>query len=167
MFPRSRSRRGHGDSLLHITKRFTYFIGSDNGCGCGFRQEHDYTIDDPEVIDSKRDNQKRLYDYIGRLLTMAQPIEPYSWWSGDEALPVEHERTIALKDLLDESFCFAERQRTTVLQDANRGIPHRKRRRTTRRNGAATSVTTHPLHCSCKGGPLFRRFPDGPPPAYL
>lgn len=103
---------------IHFGKRLTYYIGSDDGCGCGFRQESDYMIDDNDQIASKADNQKRLHDYITDCLVDEETVELYSCWSGDEELPQEHERTIDVAELIDNEFFFAERQRTIVMREA-------------------------------------------------
>jgi len=100
----------------HLCKPNVYYVGSDNGCGCGFRQEHDYMIDDAEQLASKTDNQARLHEYISKCLADEDSIELYSCWSGDETLPIELDRTISVDDLVDNDFWFAERQRTIVVQ---------------------------------------------------
>jgi hypothetical protein len=102
------------NAAAHFTKPNMAYVGSDNGCGCGFRREHDYMIDDPEQIASKNDNQKRLHDYVAESLANETFVELYSCWSGDESLPLEHDRTIAIAELLSENFAFLERQRTVV-----------------------------------------------------
>jgi len=91
------------------------YVGSDNGCGCGFRREHDEMIDDPEQLASKTDNQKRLHDYIASCLVDQESIELYSCWSGDETLPIEHDRRIQLLEIVSAEFSFSERQRTVVI----------------------------------------------------
>lgn len=98
----------------HFTKPIVHYVGSDNGCGCGFRQEHDCMSDDPEQIASKSDNQCRLRDYVAACLADEGSIELYSCWSGDESLPREHARAISIDDLLSGDFAFLERQLTVV-----------------------------------------------------
>jgi hypothetical protein len=105
------------NASLHLTKPNMAYVGSDNGCGCGFRQEHDNIIEDPDQIASKSDNQKRLHDYLAECLVDGHAIELYSCWSGDETLPMEHDRKIQLSQLLADDFAFLERQRTVVTAD--------------------------------------------------
>ena len=100
----------------HFRKAHVYYVGSDNGCGCGFRQEHDSMIDDAEQLVAKTDNQTLLHAYIKRCLADEDSVELYSCWSGDEALPMESDRTIGVDELIDDDFWFAERQRTIVVQ---------------------------------------------------
>lgn len=98
----------------HFTKPIVHYVGSDNRCGCGFRQEYDHMSDDPEQIASKNENQRRLHDYAAACLTDEDWIELYSCWSGDESLPYEHSRKISLDELLADEFAFLERQLTVV-----------------------------------------------------
>lgn len=100
----------------HLKKRYVYYVGSDNGCGCGFRQENDDMIDDAEQLASKSDNQTLLWEYVSKCLENEDFIELYSCWSGDEALPHVDERTIDISELLAYDFWFAERQRTVVTR---------------------------------------------------
>jgi hypothetical protein len=107
------------NAAAHFTKTNMAYVGSDNGCGCGFRSEHDYMIDDPEQIASRTDNQKRLHDYVAACLADETSVELYSCWSGDESLPLEHDRTILLSELLSDDFAFLERQRTVVTANTD------------------------------------------------
>ena len=103
----------------HFRKRRAYYVGSDNGCGCGFRQEHEEMNDDAEQLASKTDNQKLLHEYVNKCLCDENSIELYSCWSGDEDLPMEFDRTIGVDELIDDGFWFAERQRTIVVRSSD------------------------------------------------
>lgn len=103
------------NATQHLSKSNMAYVGSDNGCGCGFRQEHDAMIDDPQQLASKADNQNRLHDYIAACLVDQESVELYSCWSGEETLPMEHDRRIRLSELVSGGFVFLERQRTVVI----------------------------------------------------
>jgi hypothetical protein len=102
------------NAVVHFTKSNMAYVGSDNGCGCGFRQEHDKMIDDPERITSNTDNQRRLHAYVAARLEHETSVELYSCLGGEESLPTEHLRTIVLSELLADDFVFLERQLTIV-----------------------------------------------------
>jgi hypothetical protein len=123
--PRFHVKRDDPDAARankNCSKSHIFYVGSDNGCGCGFRQEHDYTSDDPEQETSKRDNQQRLHDYVATCLADESSVELFSVWSGDEELEPEHSRTISPSEILDPDFHFLERQLTTVIPEpANSG----------------------------------------------
>ncbi|MCM2372390.1 hypothetical protein [Aporhodopirellula aestuarii] len=111
------------NAAAQFTKTNLAYVGSDNGCGCGFRAEHDYAIDDPEQLASKTDNQRRLHDYLVACLSEEGSVELFSCWSGDESLPREHERTVKISELLSEDFFFLERQLTIVTADSDFNPP--------------------------------------------
>jgi len=98
----------------HFTKKNIYYLGSDNGCGCGFRRETDGYIDDPKELASKAENHRNLHNYLKECLKDEQTIELFSCWSGDETDKVEHRQEIALSDLLRPEFIFLEHQFTIV-----------------------------------------------------
>ncbi len=104
----------------HFTKKNVYYLGSDNGCGCGFKRETDYADDESEGLASKQDNQKLLRDYIEACLVNEEFVELFSCWSGDEAKPVESRRDVALADLVSRDFFFSERQLTRVFKPLNK-----------------------------------------------
>jgi hypothetical protein len=104
------------NAAWHFTKPHIAFVGSDNGCGCGFRKEHHEMIDDPDQLASILDNQKRLHDYLSECLVDEESVELYGCWAGDETLPKEHDRTVPLAVLLSAEFVFLERQRTVVVR---------------------------------------------------
>ena len=50
-------------------------------------------------------------------LENAEPLEFFSYWNGDETLPVEKHRWITLQEFLAQEFYIAERQLTVVYKD--------------------------------------------------
>ena len=104
-------------ALAHFSKPHVYYLGSDNGCGCGFRQEVDYMIDELEELASKQDNQQRLHDYLEKCLVDEDYVELFSCWSGDEVEPIESRRNITLADLISPDFYFSERQISIVFRE--------------------------------------------------
>jgi hypothetical protein len=100
---------------IHFSKPHVYYVGSDNGCGCGFRREPDCGVDEPEELASKRDNHERLHAFVRTCLADEEFIELFSCWSGDEAEPLQSRRDVALADLIATDFYFSERQLTRVF----------------------------------------------------
>ena len=117
----------------HFSKAQTKYLGSDQGCGCGFRhvtlqnggwpeewnigRNPDYDGSEEEPI------HQELYDFISALLSSNQSIELYGCWDGDFADPFEHSEEIDFERLLDRTFFFRERGFYTVTkseQDASR-----------------------------------------------
>ena len=103
-------------------KQSVHYLGSDNGCGCGFQRENDWLNDDPKERESKRENQRRLAAYITECLHDEESVELYGCWSGDEgASPVRH-REIGVGELLAEQFFFIEKEHVTVRKTANQTL---------------------------------------------
>lgn len=100
----------------HFSKRNVYYVGSNEGCGCGFRQEFDVMIEDAAELAKHSENQAQLHGYVKQCLEDEKTIELYGCWSGDESLSLEHERSITVEELLQDDFWFAERQRTIVTR---------------------------------------------------
>lgn len=88
------------------------YVGSDQGCGCGFRHALLSNGEWLNVIEednnSEQINHQALLDYI-RTYTNDGLIEIYSSWNGDvNDLPICKEE-INGKDLINKDFYFKER----------------------------------------------------------
>jgi hypothetical protein len=107
---------------VQFTKKRVHYVGSEHGCGCGFRQESDIGYAEPETLASKRDNHRSLHDYVEACLADEDFIELFSCWSGDEADAAESSRDVTLEDLLQETFFFSEMQLTRVFGTVPSGL---------------------------------------------
>mgnify|MGYP001202638673 CR=1 FL=1 len=97
-----------------FTKKKLYYLGSDEGCGCGFQRENDWMSEDPKERDAKRENQLRLASYLSSCLEDEDAIELYGCWSGGEEDEPVRTREIVVADLRDEHFFFIESERIVV-----------------------------------------------------
>ena len=101
-----------------FTKPHVYYLGSDQGCGCGFMQHFDTQYEDAGA-EEKAVNQRGLHAYVSACLRDEPAVELFSCWSGDESAEAESDRTVRVADLLSRAFHFAERQRTVVRRDGS------------------------------------------------
>lgn len=88
-------------------------LGSDQGCGCGFRHAMFDKSGWLEVVDGdetplNNDNHQNLVDYILKNNTGEKSVELFVLWAGD-LYPVEYRETIKLNDILSPEFYFKER----------------------------------------------------------
>lgn len=103
----------------HFTKPFVNYVGSDLGCGCGFRSvtfqdgewpEELYIGCDPDYDGSVEEkNHRELFDFLTPLVAEGGSIEIYGCWDGDFEESIKHKETISLNRLLDRKFFFRER----------------------------------------------------------
>jgi len=107
----------------HFSKRYIHYLGSDNGCGCGFKRGPDWVMDQTELdemelkkIASCEDNQRRLHDYLVECLQDEETIELFGCWSGDEGLPTEKTRIVDVSTLISTDFWFEEREHITITK---------------------------------------------------
>lgn len=81
-------------------------VGSDVGCGCGFRS-NDAAIYDPGYDTSKtQPNHASLVAFLAEHCGKEPFVELYGCWDGDEAEDVQDRREIELAKLADENFHF-------------------------------------------------------------
>ncbi|MDP4145468.1 MAG: hypothetical protein Q8936_13445 [Bacillota bacterium] len=109
------------DVKKQFTKKYVYYIGSYQGCGCGFSYGQ-YDIEDKEVNESfieifnaEQEKRKRsvreLFNYITNNLKNVSEIELYSCWAGNEKNTSKHKLHISLANLsLPNKFSFEEDQ---------------------------------------------------------
>lgn len=97
----------------HFSKQIIYYVGSHEGCGCGFRREN-YVCLDKKTLLKTAENQRNLYEYISRCLTDEITIELYGCWAGDEAEPADLTRKLKVEELIRNDFFFDEGEFTVV-----------------------------------------------------
>jgi hypothetical protein len=97
--------------LHHLPGPNKIYIGSFEGCGCGFnRAVLDDEEQDTDEMEGKElilavQSRQRLRDYI-----IQNNVDTlYGCWSGDESLPVERSIEITPETIIDRAFAFPER----------------------------------------------------------
>ncbi len=94
-----------------FSKPYVYYLGSDQGCGCGF--SYGQFVNDDEELES-RESVLRLSKYLSQAVALAGPLELYSCWSGDEEEPPEFQEVVTSEEIPDEiggeAFSFQERE---------------------------------------------------------
>ena len=107
-------------SLISVfTKPHLKYVGSDQGCGCGFRHalldENNWlrVQDETEdIIDN--DNHQNLVDFIAGNNKGEASIEIFSCWDGDHTELIRHFQAIGINEILNKNFYFKERALYTV-----------------------------------------------------
>lgn len=104
-----------------FTKKYSYYIGSYQGCGCGFSYGQ-YNIDSEEVdeslieffnieVEKRKKSVRELFNYISNNLENVSEIELYSCWAGNEKGTPKHRLEISLANFsLGNEFSFEEDQ---------------------------------------------------------
>ena len=95
------------------------FVGSDEGCGCGFRHallegNHWLDVVDDEETEFDNSNHQNLVDFIIENNKGEKTVEILSCWEGDHNKPVKFQETIKVHDLLSRDFYFKERGLYTI-----------------------------------------------------
>jgi hypothetical protein len=82
-----------------------HYMGSDEGCGCGFLKEWK-EAKDLELVEK---NYSELADYVRGALDGGAKVQMFSCWGGDESSEREFHETIIVDDLLQPDFQFKEK----------------------------------------------------------
>lgn len=105
----------------HLNKRNKKYVGSDQGCGCGFRfvtfqsgewPEEGMVAPNSDPDPDEQSNHQQLYDFIKEL--KEEEVELYGCWDGDFSEQSKGKKEISLTDLLKADFYFRERFNYTV-----------------------------------------------------
>lgn len=91
-----------------FSKPYIYYVGSDEGCGCGFLPE-DWK--DPTGADALRNmaNRERLHDYLVSAVQRG-PVELFAVWTGEESMPPEERAEVTPAHFMSTWHDFGERQ---------------------------------------------------------
>lgn len=95
------------------------YVGSDQGCSCGFRHALIHNDTWLDVVDDENtlfdnSNHINLADLIKRNNPDGKTVEILACWEGDQNEPILYRETIKLTDILDKDFHFKERGLYTV-----------------------------------------------------
>lgn len=100
------------DVIVRVRQKLPHmnlvYLGSHQGCGCGFRRANNYKEDETDDSPTGEDH-RALAAYLAALQPSAQAPQIFGCWSGDEGEPVDHRREITPSDMLNRSFGFKER----------------------------------------------------------
>jgi hypothetical protein len=92
---------------LNFSKQFIYYVGSHEGCGCGFRQDG-FWLQVDEEIKKRAENHKNLFEYLSGCLEDENTIEIYACWAGSENESPQSKRTISVQEIVRDDFYFEE-----------------------------------------------------------
>jgi hypothetical protein len=108
------------DSDRTVSGRFTLphvcYVGSHEGCGCGFQFGEYPEVEEPDDTAAARRSREQLVDYLQQQLAAGRRLELYACWAGDEAEPADHTGVITPSQLLVERTYFREREFLSVVE---------------------------------------------------
>lgn len=84
---------------------YIYYIGSHEGCGCGFFKEGR----EKEEVRRAEENYSQLVSYIKNAQSTGTKNQIYSCWEGDQDSDPEFRENIDLSCLTDKNFEFKEK----------------------------------------------------------
>ncbi len=102
----------------HFSLPVVTYVGSDQGCGCGFRHgfrpsgawSEEYAEWDPDYDPATdRPNHDGLVEFLRHHCAREPFVELYGCWNGDFAEPEEDRRELKLAELAEPMFHFHER----------------------------------------------------------
>ena len=101
----------------HFSKRHVYYLGSSSYCGCDFRRAPEWLLQERGEMEQRAvaENQVRLHAYLSECLDDKDAIELFTCWSGDEEMPPQSRRSIAVDDLITPEFFFDDQMRELIL----------------------------------------------------
>jgi len=97
----------------HFFTPYVLSAGSYEGCSCGFnygREYQDQEMDNDHLLAAN----ESLADLLSYILNNSVK-ELYACWFGDEELPQESEREVAVNDLLSPLFVFKEKELLHII----------------------------------------------------
>ncbi len=95
----------------HFSKRYIYYLGSAEGCGCAFMMDGVY----PDIAEfyTVKESYRLLSDFL-RGEIENEIIEIYACWIGEENDKPEVFEKISVADLINKDFGFEEGHFYTV-----------------------------------------------------
>jgi hypothetical protein len=98
-----------------LPHRHIIWLGSHEGCGCGFRRLHPEIPFEEQEEEAARADHAALVAYLEVLPKTERADQIFCYWDG-ESEPLEHSRTCKIWELLGDHFAFQEREIITLIR---------------------------------------------------
>jgi hypothetical protein len=93
-----------------------YYVGSHEGCGCGFQYGEHEGFEDEAELAPNRESRRRLVEFLSLALQHQATVEVYACWNGDEGALADHTGRVRPSDLLRNLTFFRERELLVVSE---------------------------------------------------
>ncbi len=107
------------DSVVRnqFTEPYVYYVGSHEGCGCGFQYGQYPEFEQGEDRSQERASLDGLATYLSHQLSRVGTIQLYACWDGDQTAIPEHHRNLTPGSFRsEEEFYFLEKELSTVAE---------------------------------------------------
>ena len=91
-----------------FSKPHVYYVGSHQGCGCGFSRDGWEESDSAEAR-AVRESLAGLAEYLREAIQVAGSVEVYACWDGDEASEPQRRITINWDSITGDPSWFDEK----------------------------------------------------------
>ena len=98
----------------HFRLPFVYYLGSHEGCGCGFNRG---SASEPHQLEAVRQTLAALSRYLQAAVSQVGTIELYTCWNGDEGDASEHSVTVPVSAFGSDMEWFPEKCHATIVPD--------------------------------------------------
>jgi len=88
--------------ITQFEKPYIYYLGSHEGCGCGFFK----TGNDWDTLRQAQDNYTQLVSYLKKVQSPGFRIQIFACWDGDEDTEPEFRKQVDLQQLTNKNFEF-------------------------------------------------------------
>jgi|SoiMethySBSTD1v2_1073268.scaffolds.fasta_scaffold1564872_1 hypothetical protein len=82
-----------------LTKPHVVYLGSHEGCGCGFLRSEPELFIDPDPDPATLESMRNLAKYVNEVVNRVGPVELYMCWDADQTLETLRTSTISCSDL--------------------------------------------------------------------
>jgi hypothetical protein len=108
------------DALVRcqFSKPYVYYVGSHEGCGCGFQFGEYEGFEEEADLPDKRNSRRLLAEFLAVALQHQQEVELFACWDGDQAIQPEYRAKLHPADLMETRTFFREKELILVTAAA-------------------------------------------------
>jgi hypothetical protein len=99
-----------------FSKPHVYYVGSHEGCGCGFQHGQYPGFEEPDNIAAAVRSRRELTDYIRRALATQDSVELFSCWDGDQSAAPEFRDRLSIDQLATDRTYFREKEHLLITR---------------------------------------------------
>lgn len=101
-----------------FSKPCVYFVGSHEGCGCGFQYgQYEGLEEDQEQLAAAKESRRGLSDFLAVALQHQPGVELFACWDGDQSATPDYHGRMCPSDLHRDRAHFREKELLVVSEN--------------------------------------------------
>ena len=116
LYPTYQLSEGEAVVKKQFSLPFVYYVGSHEGCGCGFQAgQYPQFVDEEKTL--KEESLSRFSTYLKKNRSKGERVEIYSCWDGAQGGERKNSRRLTASQIAEKDFWFHEQGLIEIVDE--------------------------------------------------